>query len=160
MNTWLPVATLGTALGCGTLGGAFFAFSTFVMKALAQLPSAEGIRAMQSINVVVINRWFLGAFLGTAAACALLALFSAMTWSEPGAALRVAGCLTYLVGALAVTRAFNIPRNDALAKLDPEAVNAGEEWQRYVGGWTAWNHVRTALRGRPAAKGLSNARRR
>ena len=36
----LPLATLGTALGCGLIAGAFFAFSTFVMKALATLPPA------------------------------------------------------------------------------------------------------------------------
>ena len=36
------------------------------MKALARVPSAEGIGAMQSINVVVLNPSFLGAFIGTA----------------------------------------------------------------------------------------------
>ncbi len=48
------------------VGGIFFAFSSFVMKALAGVPSAEGIGAMQSINVVVLNPSFLGAFMGTA----------------------------------------------------------------------------------------------
>ena len=56
--------TLVTALGCGTIAGVFFAFSTFVMKALARLPPEEGIAAMQSINVFAINSWFLVAFLG------------------------------------------------------------------------------------------------
>jgi hypothetical protein len=42
------------------VGGIFFTFSSFVMKALARLPSAEGIAAMQSINVVVLNPSFLG----------------------------------------------------------------------------------------------------
>jgi uncharacterized membrane protein len=35
-------------------------------KAEARLPAREGIAAMQSINVVVINPAFLGVFLGTA----------------------------------------------------------------------------------------------
>lgn len=43
--------TLVTALGCGLMAGLFFAFSVSVMKALGHLRSAEGIAAMQSINV-------------------------------------------------------------------------------------------------------------
>ena len=32
-----------TCIGAGTVGGVFFAFSTFVTQALAQLPPARGI---------------------------------------------------------------------------------------------------------------------
>jgi uncharacterized membrane protein len=38
------------ALGCGLIAGVFFAFSTFVMKALAQQPAPLGIATMQSIT--------------------------------------------------------------------------------------------------------------
>ena len=55
-------------LGASVVGGVFYAFSTFVMQALRRLPAREGIAAMQSINVVVINPMFLGVFLGTALA--------------------------------------------------------------------------------------------
>ncbi|MGB7160617.1 MAG: hypothetical protein WBD40_21305 [Tepidisphaeraceae bacterium] len=47
--------SLLAALGWGRIAGAFFAFSTFVMRALARLPAHEGIAAMQAINLVVIN---------------------------------------------------------------------------------------------------------
>ena len=47
----LSLATLGTALGCGLVAGAFFVFSTFVMKALGSLPPSQAVRAMQAINV-------------------------------------------------------------------------------------------------------------
>lgn len=69
--------TLFGALGCGLVAGIFFAFSAFVMKALSRLPPGEGIAAMQSINVAVLNSWFMTAFLGTAAAC-VLALISSL----------------------------------------------------------------------------------
>jgi uncharacterized membrane protein len=140
----LSLATIATALGCGLIAGVFFAFSTFVMKALSRLPAAEGIRAMQSINVVVINPWFLGALFGTAAVSALLAVVTPMTWSQPGAGLRLAGCLLYLVGTVLVTIVFNVPRNEVLAKLQPDAVESASVWARYLASWTAWNHVRTA----------------
>ena len=68
----LFVLTLVAALGCGLMAGLFFAFSVSVMKALARLLSAEGIAAMQSINVAIINSVFLAALFGTAAACVLI----------------------------------------------------------------------------------------
>jgi len=37
-NQLLFALTLFAALGCGLVGGVFFAFSTFVMKALSRLP--------------------------------------------------------------------------------------------------------------------------
>jgi uncharacterized membrane protein len=135
--------TLAAALGCGLIAGTFFAFSSFVMPALGRLAPAEGIRAMQSINVVVLNPVFLGVFLGAGVACALLAFVAPWTWSRPGAALRLAGGLVYLIGTIGVTRVCNIPRNDAIAALDPSSVEAGAAWARYLSTWTAWNHVRT-----------------
>ena len=136
--------TLITALGCGLIAGVFFAFSTFVMKALARLPSAQGITAMQSINVVVINPWFMGAFFGTAAASVLVVIFSLLRWNEAGAVYLLSGGLVYLIGTILVTIAFNVPRNDALAAVEADTADGENLWPRYVAGWTAWNHVRTA----------------
>jgi uncharacterized membrane protein len=39
MDGFLFVLTLLTALGCAMMAGVFFAFSAFVMKALARLPA-------------------------------------------------------------------------------------------------------------------------
>ncbi len=67
---------LFSALGCGLIAGVFFAFSSFVMNALARFQPAQGIAAMQSINITVSNPLFMAAFLGTAAACIFLAIIS------------------------------------------------------------------------------------
>ena len=138
------VLTLLSALGCGLMAGAFFAFSTFIMKALARLPPAHGMAAMQSINVAVINPWFLGPFLGTAAASVPLAVSSLSSWQEPGAVWLLAGSLLYVVGTFLVTIVFNVPRNNALAAVDPSSAAGASLWADYVKRWTAWNHVRTA----------------
>jgi uncharacterized membrane protein len=66
MNSFIPVVVTIALLGSALVGGVFFAFSSFVMKALARIGSADGISAMQSIDVVVINRSFLGPFMGSA----------------------------------------------------------------------------------------------
>jgi uncharacterized membrane protein len=140
----LFVLTLLSALGCGLIAGVFFAFSAFVMKALARLPAAQGIAAMQSINIAVINPLFLSAFLGTAAACALLVVSALVWWNRAAAVYLLAGGLLYLGGTLLVTIVFNIPRNNALAAVEASSAGGSTLWAQYVNSWTAWNHVRTA----------------
>ncbi|MEE8537981.1 MAG: anthrone oxygenase family protein, partial [Acidobacteriota bacterium] len=107
----LRLLTLISVLGCGLVGGIFFAFSAFIMKALNRLPPAQGIAAMQSINVAVINPLFMTAFFGPAAACAILTLSSLLSWPGPGGALPLVGSLLYLLGTILVTIVFNVPRN-------------------------------------------------
>jgi uncharacterized membrane protein len=136
--------TLFAALGCGLIGGVFFAFSSFVMKALARLSPAEGIAAMQSINIAVINPLFLGVFLGTGLICALLIISSFLRWHVPGSIYSIVGGLLYLVGTLMVTFVFNVPKNNALASVTPTAPDSTSLWADYLTTWTAWNHVRTA----------------
>ncbi|WP_327356913.1 anthrone oxygenase family protein [Streptomyces sp. NBC_01304] len=137
------VLTLLAALGSGLIAGVFFAFSTSIMRALAALPPAQGIAAMQKINVVIINPWFLGAFMITAVLAAVVAVVTFVLWPDHGRIELLLGCALYLVGSFGVTAAANVPRNDALAKLDPQAPESAEKWKTYVAEWTSWNHVRT-----------------
>jgi uncharacterized membrane protein len=85
------------------------------MRALGCLPRDQGIAAMQSINVVILNPWFFKAFFGMAAVCTILAILSLFTWSESRAIYLLAGSLLYLAGSIFVTMAFNVPLNDTLA---------------------------------------------
>lgn len=134
---------LAAALAAGVVAGVFFAFSTFVMPALVRLPPAQGVAAMQAINVAAINRWFLGVLLGCAVACLGLIVAALLAWPEPGAGLRMLGAAAYLLGTLGVTIACNVPRNDALAPLAADSGEALALWPVYLREWTAWNHVRT-----------------
>jgi len=143
MTRWIDLATLVAALGSGTVGGVFFAFSNFIMQALARLPPAQGIAAMQAINITVINRWFMGALFGTALVCLVLVGASFFARNIPGSSVRIMGCVIYVVGTIVVTMICNVPRNDALAEIHPESLEAIEVWTSYLQGWTAWNHVRT-----------------
>ena len=137
--------TFVSALGCGLVAGIFFAFSNFVMKALARVPPAQGIAAMQSINVVVLNKWFFAVFFGTAVCCLALTITSFVRWQKPGAGYLLTGSLLYLIGTIVVTIVCNVPLNDALAAVDPTSADASRLWTTYVKSWTAWNHVRTAF---------------
>ena len=63
VDGFLFTLTFVTALGCGLIAGLFFVFSVAVMQALARLPAAGGIAAMQSINSAMLNPLFLPVFL-------------------------------------------------------------------------------------------------
>ena len=143
-NQLLFSVKLFSVLGCGLVAGIFFAFSTFVMGALAKLQPSEGIAAMQAINITVINPWFMVAFLGTAATCLFLAVSSLIQRQQPGSVYLFVGSLLYLVGTILVTMRFNVPMNDALAIVQPHTPDAVSLWSRYLTNWTFWNHVRTA----------------
>jgi uncharacterized membrane protein len=99
---------------------------------------------MQSINVAVLNPWFLAAFVGTGAACLLVGAASVWRWHETGAGYLLVGAVLYLVGTFLVTVLFNVPLNDALADVPPAGPESADRWASYVASWTAWNHVRTA----------------
>lgn len=132
-------------IGTGLTAGIFFAFSTFVMAAFARIPPEQGIAAMNSINITVINPWFMTVFMGTPVLCAVLAIMAFFKWSEPGAAIIIAACLVYIVGSFVVTMVFNVPLNDALAAVTSADGEGGALWTRYLSEWTFWNTVRTVL---------------
>ena len=143
----MNVLTTGTAilalLGSALIGGVFFAFSSFVMKALARVPSAEGIAAMQSINVVVLNPSFLGAFMGTAALSLLVAGLAVAGWGTPAAPWLLAGAVLYIAGTFLVTAFGNVPLNDQLAAAEPTDPASTALWEQYLERWTRLNTLRT-----------------
>jgi uncharacterized membrane protein len=138
------ILTLATALGCALVGGVFYAFSAFVMPALSRLNPANGIAAMQAINVTAVMPAFMTVFLGTGLACVASIAVSIVQWGEGYPPYSLAGALLYLIGAIGVTGGFHVPRNNALAGMDPSTPPAAREWCRYLQAWTAGNHVRAA----------------
>jgi uncharacterized membrane protein len=139
----MTLLVFATAIGAALVAGIFYAFSTFVMQALGRLAPREGIAAMQSINVVVINPLFFLAFFGTGALC--VATIAASLISETGVSLAPAltGGLLYIVGCNGVTMVGNVPLNERLAKVSPDDAEAESLWDLYLARWTLWNHVRT-----------------
>jgi uncharacterized membrane protein len=142
MGDLLVALTIVTALGCGLSAGALFAFSSFVMKALARLPPAQGIAAMQSINVMAVTPVFMTALFGTAVACVALAIWALADWHDSYGPYLLAGSALYFFGTAGLTMAYHVPRNNALAAVEPTDPKAEARWRRYVSEWTGGNHVR------------------
>lgn len=137
-------ATIAGVLGAATVGGVFFAFSSFVMPALQRLPAADGIKAMQSINVTAERPAFMVAFMGTTLLAAYLGVRGVLGWGDRRATLLVAGSALYLVGSFLLTVAHNVPLNEELGDLSPHAADAAARWREYLDGWNWANHVRGA----------------
>jgi uncharacterized membrane protein len=142
-ESWVQALTAVAALGCGLVGGVFFAFSTFVLRGLPRLPAEAGIAAMRSINITAVRPAFMTALFGTGAICLVLGVGAVTSWGEPATALLVTGSGLYLGGNVAVTVGANVPLNDDLAAVDPHGDGAAARWEAYVRRWSQWNHVRT-----------------
>lgn len=130
------------AIGCGLVAGLFFAFSTFIMKALGRIDPVAGIAAMNSINEVILRSLFMPLFWGTTLASAVLVVVAIGAWDEAGATALMVGGVVYLLGMFVCTVAIEVPLNNQLksAAASDAALSA---WQRYRVRWTRWNHVRT-----------------
>ncbi|MEQ9097356.1 MAG: DUF1772 domain-containing protein [Phycisphaerales bacterium] len=142
MDGTITILAYAGIVGVALVGGALFGFSAFIMAALARVPDAQGIRAMQQINKTVFTPWFMVPFFGTAvlgvAAVVLGLLNTDRGWWFPMAS---AGAL-YALGVFVVTAAGNVPLNNRLAAVDADDPKAAELWRRYLVVWTRWNHVR------------------
>ena len=134
--------SLATAMASALMAGVFFAFSSFIMTALGNIEPAAGIKAMQRINIDVFCWSFSLLFFGLPLLAVGFGIYAVFNLSAPEAIYYLVGSLVYLVGSLLVTAKGNVPLNDALARVDPYAENAIEQWRKYLASWTRWNHLR------------------
>jgi len=141
MQTATTILLWFCALGCGLLGGLYFAFSAFIIAAFDRAGVAHGVAAMNSINVQIVRSLFMPLFLGTTLGSAALAIIGLLDPS-PAGILMLAGGAIYVPGMFGVTMICNVPLNNALAAAEgrPEAAAT---WSSYSSRWTRWNHLRT-----------------
>jgi uncharacterized membrane protein len=139
MAATITVLLWFSAIGCGLIAGLYFAFSTFIMRALGRIDPAQGVAAMNAINVDIVRSLFLPLFLATTLAGLILAGIGIVRPGTPGAWPMIVGGMLYFAGMFVVTMLFNVPLNNALA-----ADGGGQQlWTDYLQRWTSWNHLRT-----------------
>lgn len=133
------VVLLLAVVGSGLVAGLCFAFASFLMRAFDRLGAAGAIRTMQSINATILRSSAMGVWFGTAAIGVAAAVLAG------GADLAIAAAAAYAVGAILVTGLGNVPLNEALDRVDPDAHDAAEVWQSYRVRWGRLNALRTVL---------------
>jgi uncharacterized membrane protein len=149
MHEAIIVAELLAAAGAGLADGVFFAFSAFVMQGLQRLPAADGVKAINAINIAAVRPPLMILLFGTAAVCVAVIASLIVTWAnhmprwaETGATLSLAGAVFYMLGTALVTMERSMP----LSRMLAEATDASGPmlWKIYLRDWVKWNHVRTA----------------
>ena len=140
---WLQALAVLLVVGSGVTSGVFFAFSTFVMAALARLPSWQGLSAMNAISVTAVNPLFMLALFGTALGCLAIIPMSLREASGLPALCLIAAALIYVLAVPGVTMVANVPLNDGLAVFDSTRQDIDVVWPGYLRDWGFWNHVRT-----------------
>lgn len=143
MDELLQILALLGLLGAGTIGGVFFAFSSFVMRSLVALPPEMGLAAMQTINVRVLNPHFLGCFMGTALISVGCVIVGVLRLETAGSSFILCGGALYLLGTFVITGVCNVPLNNSLALVSQADPSSGDKWLSYARRWTLWNHLRT-----------------
>ena len=129
------------------MAGVYFTFSAFVMRSLDAIEAPAGMKAMQSINRIIVKSAFLPIFFASTLVCAALVVCASLDMAAPGALWTMAGAALYVVGMFGVTLVGNVPLNNT---LEATAIATGADgpeakavWAMYMRQWTCWNHIRT-----------------
>jgi uncharacterized membrane protein len=137
----------GATLTTGLVAGVFYAYSVSVVLGLAAQSDASYVATMQEINERIQNPLFFAGFIG-----AVLFLLAALVVHLPsvrsGRFLLISlACLFYIGGGFLLTAFINVPMNDQLATVDPEAPARvlSQAREAYEDPWNFWNGVRTVF---------------
>jgi len=143
----MPIVTVAVevlAAVSALVSGALFLASTFALRALRNVPTTDGIRTMNAINLAtakLITRLVSGAALP----CLAVALAWFFDWDrleERGALMAIVGGIVYGLGVILVT----IERSTPLETFLGTATDTSSDmvWRIYRRDWGLWNHVRIA----------------
>ncbi len=131
-----------SVLGSGLLAGTYFAFSSFIMRALANIDTHEGINAMNAINTTILRSLFMPLFFASTFVSFVMMLLGLWYWGDDGAfELFTAGAI-YFFCMFGVTAAKNVPLNDSLGSVDAKSAAGERVWNNYLAVWTRYNAVR------------------
>jgi len=134
--------TSAAAIGTAVTGGVFFDFSFVVMPAVRQLPAAQGIEALQALNRTAVTALLMLLMYATAALCVALIVRSARRWDR-SAPWILAAAIAFLLAAVVITLAGNVPVGLSVDGLDPSGTGASARWDDLFTQWVWWNHART-----------------
>jgi len=130
-----------TATATGLISGLFYSYSCSVNPGLGNLPDANYIAAMQSINKAIINPFFMMSFLGTLVLLPLSTYYSYNASMMLRFYLLLAATILYAAGVFGVTMLGNVPLNDALEKVNLQAASPAEVRAYRISFEGPWNYL-------------------
>ena len=108
------------------MAGIFFTWSNAVKPGIGKLGDIEYLRALQSMNRVILNNAFRIIFLGAIIAVALVPVFYFNLYPKNIFWLFVFTLVIYWIGVFGVTVSGNIPLNEILDKTNLESITLEE----------------------------------
>ena len=110
----------------GLMAGIFFTWSNAVKPGIGKLSDLEYLRALQSMNRVILNKAFIGIFLGSIIAVALVPVFYFKLFPNNIFWMFILALVSYWIGVFGTTVFGNIPLNEILDKVNLESINLEE----------------------------------
>ena len=124
----------------GLMAGIFFTWSNAVKPGIGKLGDIEYLRALQSMNRVILNNAFRIIFLGAIIAVALVPVFYFNLYPKNIFWLFVFTLVIYWIGVFGVTVSGNIPLNEILDKTNLESITLEEIKTLRKSIELKWNH--------------------
>ncbi len=146
-SAFRAITLAGATLTTGLAAGVLYAYAVSVNLGLAVQPDESYVATMQAINEKIQNPVFFASFFG-AVLFSLAALAAHFPRSRSRRFQLIAlACVLYIGGGFLLTASINVPLNNQLAAVDPDAparvLAAARE--AYEGPWDFWNTIRTVF---------------
>lgn len=110
----------------GLMAGIFFTWSNAVKPGIGKLNNLEYLKALQSMNRVILNNTFKIIFIGAIIAVALVPIFYFNLYPKNIFWLFTSAFIIYWIGVFGVTVLGNIPLNELLDKTNLENISSEE----------------------------------
>jgi uncharacterized membrane protein len=142
------VSMLATFL-CSLVAGLLFAFAVVVMPGIGRLDDGGFIRAFQAIDRVIQNNQplFIAVWVGSVLALIAAAVIGMRVLNGADRLLIIAAALLYVLCVQVPTFTINVPLNNEIQRLNPDAMNETTRKlarEAFEPRWNRWNGIRTA----------------
>lgn len=136
-TTILALAILFT----GLMAGIFFTWSNAVKPGIGKLSDLEYLKALQSMNRVILNNLFKIIFGGAIITTLLLPVFYFNLYPNKVFWIVILTLFIYWIGAFGVTVLGNIPLNESLDKTSLESISLEEVKALRTSIEVKWNNL-------------------
>jgi len=110
----------------GIMAGIFFTWSNAVKPGIGKLSDIEYLRALQAMNRVILNKAFIGIFLGAVIAVTVVPIAHFKLFPDNIFWLFIITLATYWIGVFGVTVLGNVPLNELLDEINLESITLEE----------------------------------
>ena len=110
----------------GLMAGIFFTWSNAVKPGIGKLSDIEYLRSLQSMNRVILNKAFIGIFLGAVIAVTVVPIAHFKLFPDNIFWLFIITLATYWIGVFGVTVLGNVPLNELLNEINLESITLEE----------------------------------